>query len=381
MNKIILVDMDNFFSSIEELDIKDNRLPLIVAGSSVKSVVSSCNAEAKKLGIKSAMPVQTALKIYPNLLIIPVHMEKYIEYSEKIFLILKRFTKNIETSSIDEWYLDFSEKEDFFSRTIQEIAESIKYEIYKTLNLKCSIGISYNKFLAKMACEKAKPFGIFELDKDNFKDHLWDLSINKMHMVGKSTHKLLEKNNIKTIGDLANTSNKKMLKEKIGKTFDFLYNNANGITVDNVDKNYQRRSIGSGFMVYNITLYSDEYIRLFNYHFNKIYNLLINRRFVTDSISAYITINHVKKIKSKKLKLYTNDKEYLYNSLYELMDSFNTKIPFDAFGLSFNNLINEFEIYDNPKLFNNDKSDKIINSINKKLNSNVIDYASTKLKK
>ncbi len=381
MNKILLIDMDNFFSSVEELKFPNNNLPLVVAGHSNSSVISSCNAKAKKLGIRSAMPIQTALKICPNLIIVPVDIDKYINYSKKIYSILKRFTCNIESSSIDEWYLDLSKRDDFFSRSTKEIAESIKYEVYKTLNLKCSIGISYNKFLAKMACEKAKPFGIYEITKENFKESLWNIPIDDMYMVGKSTAKILKKYNINTIGDLANCNDKKELRVIIGKLFDYIYNNANGKTIDYVDSDYQRKSISSGFTIYNIVMHTPEYNDLFNYHFEKIYEILINNKFLTDSISVYVTINHVKKWKSKKLNKKTNDRDFLYNSLYDLMNSFNIKSSFDAFGLSLNNLTNEFEELDKPRLFDKDASDNIINIVNKSMNKNVINVASVKLKK
>lgn len=381
MNKILLVDMDNFFSSVEELKNSSNNMPLVIAGNSINSVVSSCNSHAKKLGIKAAMPIKTALKICPNLIIRPVKMNEYIECSKKVYSILKKFTKNIESSSIDEWYLDLSQKNDFFSRNIQEIAESIKYQIYKILKLKCSIGISYNKFLAKMACENAKPFGIFEINNDNFREYLWPLSIDKMHMIGKSISNTLKLQGINTIGDLANTTKQKELRLLIGKHFDYIYNNARGITLDSVEKDHQRKSIGSGFMVYNIIMDSQEYNSLFNYHFEKIYQMLIDGRFLTDNISAYITVNHIKKIKTKKLLNKTNDKSLLYDSLQELMSSFMIKIPFDAFGLSFNNLVYEFEEYDKPELFAKKSEKLIINEVNKKLNKNVVNTASSKLKK
>jgi DNA polymerase-4 len=167
MKTIFHIDMNSFFPSVEELlnpALKGK--PVIVAANNRRSVVSSANYEARKYGVKSAMPLYRALLLCPKAKLVEPHFEYYEKYhNEFISLIKEKFTKEVEVASIDECYIDATK---LVKRTsIMKVALSIQNAIKNKLGLNCSIGISNNKFLAKMASKFKKPLGITMLYKED----------------------------------------------------------------------------------------------------------------------------------------------------------------------------------------------------------------------
>ena len=380
-NNIFLVDMDSFFASIEEArnpEIKG--LPMVVAGRHKKSVVSACNSEAKKFGIKSAMPIFQAEKLCKNLIVLNVDMEEYVRVSNKIESILKTFTTNLEKASIDEWYLDFSNKNDFFSRDEIELANSIRYKIKNKLNLNCSIGISYNKFLAKTASELAKPNNVFLLDESNFKQYLWPLDISKMYMIGNANKKIVDKLGIKTIGEFANYKDKKTLEKELGVIWEYLYNNVNGRDIDLVKINRKYKSIGTSCSLYNEISKDYNIISIINYFFDKLYKRLIDNHFLTNSIQITIGYKQKKEVKSKVLSYYTKDRNYIYTNVMKLFNELLNQSTIDFIGIQFSNLQYEysFESKNLNLIFHKDTN--LIDDINSVFGKEVLFYAS-KLKK
>lgn len=188
MHRIILhVDMDAFFASVEQLDNPQLRgKPVIVGGVSERGVVSTCSYEARKFGVKSAMPVFMAQRLCPKGHFVRVRYHRYKEISNKIFAIFREVTQLVEPLSIDEAYLDVTNSR-FLSG--MEAAIYIKSRVLKEIGLTLSIGISYNKFLAKLASDWSKPNGIKVIDKDMLPKILLPLSISKIHGLGKNRYK------------------------------------------------------------------------------------------------------------------------------------------------------------------------------------------------
>ena len=217
-NKIIFhLDFDAFFAAIEEIK-KPNykNKPLIVGGRTRNSVVSTCNYLARKYGIKSAMPIFQAKILCPQAIILPGDYALYNSYSKKIFNFIKeKFTNICEQYSIDECFLDVTNTIKKY-KDVFALAKTIQKAIFNNFKLTVSIGISYNKFLAKMATDLNKPNGITLINKDNFKAKFWPLPIEKMYFIGKSTAKILKEIGIKTIKDLAQFNNLKLLEHKLG---------------------------------------------------------------------------------------------------------------------------------------------------------------------
>jgi DNA polymerase-4 len=207
MKTILHVDMNSFFPSVEELlnPVLKGR-PVIVAVNNRRSVVSSANYEARKYGVKSAMPLYRALLLCPKAKLVEPHFEQYEKFHhEFIELIREKFTKEVEVASIDECYIDITKL--VKKTSAMKIALSIQNCVKNKLGLNCSIGISNNKFLAKMASKLKKPLGITKLYKADLPTKLWPLDVGEMHMIGKVSTKFLKEHKINTIGELARLSN------------------------------------------------------------------------------------------------------------------------------------------------------------------------------
>lgn len=160
VRKIIHIDMDAFFASVEQRDNPEWRgKPLAVGGASARSVVAAASYEARKFGVKSAMPSVKAQRLCPNLIFAPPRFEAYRAISQQIRAIFAEYTDMIEPLSLDEAYLDVTEnKPEIASATM--IAEEIRAKIFAQTGLTASAGISYNKFIAKIASDQNKPNGI-----------------------------------------------------------------------------------------------------------------------------------------------------------------------------------------------------------------------------
>ncbi|MBV4424554.1 DNA polymerase IV [Clostridium tyrobutyricum] len=242
---IFLVDMDAFFTSCESIrhpEILKN--PAVVAGDPKKrsGIILTANYEARKFGIKTTMLLNKALKLCPDLIIIEPDRNFYKQKSKEVIDILSSYTPLIEQNSIDEAWLDMTGCEKIFGSP-EESAKLIAMRIKNELGLSCSIGISENKFLSKMASEIKKPSGITELWKKDIKTKLWPKSINYMYGVGKHTAEKLKNIEIENIGELA-LFNKNILIKELGKMGAELHALANGID-DSPVKPHSRDDIKS----------------------------------------------------------------------------------------------------------------------------------------
>ena len=215
---ILHSDLNNFFASVEiALHPEYAGKPLIVCGDPKKrhGIVLAKNEEAKKYGIKTAETVYSALKKYPELLLVDSHFHEYKRYSEKVKAIYSRYTEKIEECSIDECALDMTESVALFGSG-EEIAERIRREVKQELGLTVSVGVSFNKVFAKLASELKKPDAVTVISEANFKNVVFPLSVRELLFVGASTEKTLASIGVHTIGDLAR-ADETLLIGKLGK--------------------------------------------------------------------------------------------------------------------------------------------------------------------
>jgi len=227
---IFLVDMNAFYISCEKTRHPEiEGKPAAVAGDPVNraGIILTANYEARKHGIKTTMILREAFQLCPDLIIIPPDHSFYEKKSKEVMQILSSYTPVIEQNSIDEAWLDMTGCEGLFGQPL-ESARNIMDRIKDEINLWCSIGISENKFLAKMASEMKKPLGITELWIKDIQEKLWPLPVNYMYGVGKQTAKKLNSIGISTIKELAMT-NREDIYHKLGKTGIELALLANGI--------------------------------------------------------------------------------------------------------------------------------------------------------
>ncbi len=238
MQKVIfLVDMNAFFISCEMA--RNPHLkgqPAAVAGDpkNRSGIILAANYEARSYGVKTTMVLHEAKKICPRLILVPPDHSLYSEESKKVMSILSRYSPVIQKNSIDEAWVDMTGTEALFGKP-REIAEAIMKDIQDELDLGCSIGISYNKFLAKMASEFKKPKGITEIWEKDMRLKIWPLPVRDMYGVGKQTEKKLINVAIFTIGDLAN-SDPILLRKILGKSGEDLHHLANGIDLSVVEE-------------------------------------------------------------------------------------------------------------------------------------------------
>ncbi|MHC4559152.1 MAG: DNA polymerase IV, partial [Planctomycetota bacterium] len=201
--QIIHVDMDAFYASVEQLD-NPNLVgkAVIVGGDPQKrGVVSATSYEARKFGVRSAMPMSQAVRLCPNAMVLPVRMKRYAELSQQIHAIFEKFTTQIEPISLDEAFLDVTGSLKLFV-SAKKIGRDIKCQIMEQLGLIASVGIAANKFLAKLASDLNKPDGFVVITEKDKQQILDPLPVSKIWGVGKVTEKALKSKGINTIGQL-----------------------------------------------------------------------------------------------------------------------------------------------------------------------------------
>ncbi|HAU67570.1 MAG: DNA polymerase IV [Arenicella sp.] len=243
--KIVHIDMDAFFASVEQRDNPDLLgKPVIVGGRpQSRGVVAACSYEARVFGIHSAMPSVRAAKLCPDAVFLKPRFEAYREASKQIHVVFKRYASAIEPLSLDEAYLDVSEAaHELGSAT--EVARRIKQEILAETNLTASAGVSYNKFLAKIASDLDKPDGLAVITPAAAEAFIETLEIRKFHGVGKVTEKKMHKLGIFTGLDLKNLS-LVQLQTHFGRIGEYYYNIARGIDNRAVSRSRKSKSIGS----------------------------------------------------------------------------------------------------------------------------------------
>ena len=236
--------MDAFFASVEQLDNPELRgKPVAVGGSGERSVVAAASYEARKFGVRSAMPSVIAKRLCPSLIFVKHNFARYTEVSATIHEIFREFTDLIEPLSIDEAFLDVTEdKKSIGSATL--IARKIRKEIKSRTGLTASAGVSVNKFLAKIASDINKPDGLFLIKPEDAEKFIEGLSVEKFYGIGKVTAQKMHKLGIHTGADLKNWDLVSLVRN-FGKAGVFFYDIVRGIDERPVEPDQERKSVGT----------------------------------------------------------------------------------------------------------------------------------------
>lgn len=245
MRKIIHVDMDAFYASVEQRDFPEYRgKPLVVGGSpNSRGVIAAASYEARRYGIRSAMSSAMAAKKCPHLIFAPARFAVYKEVSQQIREIFLDYTDLVEPLSLDEAYLDVTEnKKNIASAT--QIAKEIRQRIWDTTHLTASAGVSYNKFLAKTASGFKKPNGLTVVKPEQAEVFLNKLSIDDFYGVGKATAEKMKGMGIENGADLR-TWELEDLTENFGKYGKYYYYIVRGIDNREVEPERERKSLGA----------------------------------------------------------------------------------------------------------------------------------------
>lgn len=242
--KIIHVDMDAFYASVEQRDQPDLRArPVVVGGQpDSRGVVAACSYEARQFGIHSAMASSRAYRLCPHAVFVPPRFEAYRQVSSQIQQIFWRYASEVEPLSLDEAYLDVSEAT-VLAGSATRIAQAIKDDIKAETQLIASAGVSYNKFLAKMASDMDKPDGLYVITPDQGEAFVAALLIGKFHGVGPATEAKMHRLGIKTGADLK-AWDALDLTAHFGKSGGYYYHIARGVDLRPVRSSRQRKSLG-----------------------------------------------------------------------------------------------------------------------------------------
>ncbi|HEY8603885.1 DNA polymerase IV [Tsuneonella suprasediminis] len=243
LRKIIHVDMDAFFASVEQRDDPSLRgKPVAVGGSSGRGVVSAASYEARKFGVRSAMPSVTAKRLCPDLIFCKHRFDVYRAVSQQIRAIFRDYTPHVEPLSLDEAYLDVTaDLKGIGSGTL--IAEDVRRRIRADTGLTASAGVSYNKFLAKIASDQNKPDGICVIRPGEGAAFVAGLPVRRFHGVGPKSAEKMAKLGITTGADLAG-KDIAFLRQHFGSFAEYLFRASRGIDLRPVRANRIRKSVG-----------------------------------------------------------------------------------------------------------------------------------------
>jgi DNA polymerase IV len=236
--------MDAFFASVEQLDNPELKgKPVAVGGSGERSVVAAASYEARKFGVRSAMPSVIAKRLCPDLIFVKHNFSRYTEVSAEIMKIFAEYTDLIEPLSLDEAFLDVTnDKKNIGSATV--IAKKIRNEIKQKTGLTASAGVSVNKFLAKIASDINKPDGLFLIKPEDAQKFIEGLAVEKFYGIGKVTAEKMHKLGIHKGSDLKKWDMVSLVRN-FGKAGVFFYDIVRGIDERPVEPDQDRKSVGT----------------------------------------------------------------------------------------------------------------------------------------
>lgn len=369
------VDLNAFFINAEILlDPSIKGKPAAVSGNTRRSVVSTASYEARAYGVHSAMPIQEAIKLCPDLLVLPGHYAFYEQLSSQFMSIVRSYTDEVEQASIDECYVDMTEPISHFQHPL-DLAVQLQQRILKETGLPCSIGVAPNMFLAKMASDMKKPMGITVLRIRDVEQKMWPLPIGDMRGVGKKTEPLLKELGIMTIGDLARYPNKNALVQIFGRNTDAMLARTHGYDDRTIVKAWDARSMGvSETMLEDVTDY-DEIRGLFRSLSRRLSQRMKEERKLGTSVSIRIKYFDFRNAdRSMKIAKPIWKSEDIFHYAMTLFDANWDSQPVRLVGISLSDLKRADEMVSQLDLFNQDAANKeatgaILYDLNKMANS------------
>lgn len=354
MRKIIHIDMDAFFASVEQRDNPNLKgKPVIVGGDPhSRGVVATCSYEARKYGIHSAMPSKIAQKRCPYAIFVRPRFDVYRQVSNKIREIFHRYTDLVEPLSLDEAFLDVTNPK-IPIKYATTIAKFIKRDILMETGLNSSAGISYNKFLAKLASDYNKPNGFTVIMPEEAQEFLDKLPIEKFFGIGKVTSKTMKRMGIKNGYDLRQLSLYEL--EKIFKSKGYQYYNfARGIDNRPVEPYRERKSVGSEITLdHNYRLDEEEIVDILDELCLDVSNRIKLLNKLGKTITLKVKFEDFTQItRSTSLNSGISSHEDIRTNIYNLLRNIDDKdLQIRLLGVTLSNLIDVDETYHNITLF------------------------------
>jgi DNA polymerase-4 len=341
VRKIIHVDMDAFYASVEQLDNPELKGKAIaVGGSGKRGVISAASYEARKFGVKSAMAGNLAIKLCPELIFVQPHFERYNEISKKIRMIFYDYTDLVEPLSLDEAYLDVTNNKKG-NPSASLLAKEIRERIFNEVGLTASAGISINKFVAKVASDYNKPNGQKTVNPEEVIEFLEQLGIRKFYGVGKVTAEKMYQLGIFTGRDLKLKSIE-YLDEHFGKSGKYYYFVVRGIHNSDVKPNRIRKSLAAE-RTFSENLSSEVFM------LEKLEHIAaeVSRRLTKSKVAGKTVTLKIKysdftlHTRSKTLHYFISDKALILETTKDLLYQENLSNSVRLLGISMSNLNTE----------------------------------------
>jgi len=342
---ILHVDMDAFYASVEERDNPKLKGKAVVVGMGKRGVVSAANYEARKFGIRAAMPIYKAKALAPHAVFIAPNMARYTQVSEQVMEIFEDVTPYVEPISLDEAFLDVTGARRLLGSG-QEIADQIRKRVEKELGITCSVGIAHNKFIAKIASGHCKPNGVLEVDPEKMLEFLHPLAANQIWGVGPKTNELLEKMGLFTIADIANTPRTTLIRVLGQANGSSLYELAWGRDYRDVVTEHIEKSI-SASQSFDVDLYQqEEILKEFLRLTEKSADRMRGKGLATNTISIKVRFTDFKTIsRSKTLDLPTTGTQEIFEVAKALYLGLNLdRVLIRLVGVSLDSLVENDDV-------------------------------------
>lgn len=366
---ILHADMDAFFSAVEQRENPELKGKAVIVGGvnlSNRGVVSTASYEARKYGVHSAMPIAQAKKLCPHGIYLPARHNLYQKASQEVFSVLKKFTPQVEKLSIDEAFLDVKGCEKLYGDAVQ-IARSIKREVKEKTELTISVGVSINKFLAKLASDYDKPDGLTIIEKKDIKSFMKNLDIDKIWGVGDVFAEKLAARDVYKVSDIWSFSLEE-LKKSYGKAGVKLFFLSRGIDKRKVEIKNEIKSVSHEETFADNIADKDKLLAYlfkmsekvsFRLHSNSLKGSTV---FIKVRYSDFSTFS-----RQKSLKTYINSSDIIYQTAKELLDDNKLlKKPLRLLGIGVSNLAKEGQEQLNLFAKNDDQLDQTIDEIKRK---------------
>jgi DNA polymerase IV (DinB-like DNA polymerase) len=320
------IDMDAFYSSVEQ---RENpslaHKPVIVGadprGGKARGVVMGCSYEARKLGVHSALPISIAYRLCPDGVYLLPNFTLYEQVSDQIMTLLRAFTQRLEQISIDEAFLDVSDKNLSFEAA-ETLAREIKKKILDEAKLSCSIGIAPNKAVAKIASDFRKPDGLTVVPEEKVRDFLAPLPVSKISGVGKKSTEKLEQMGIGTIGQLA-AAHPSKLTDLFGKYGTRIWQVANGIDEEEVITSWLLKSISSETTFSEDVLDREVVMKAFRSIIQDIHGRLQSQKMVFRTVGIKVRLEDFETFtRARTHTRYTNEASVIEECVTQLFKEF-----------------------------------------------------------
>jgi len=383
---IFHIDMNSFFASCEQVinpTLKSKPIAVVGDASRRSGIVLAASYEAKAYGIKTTMPINQALKLLPSLILVSSTFGIYSEMSDKVMKIFDLYTPVKEQVSIDEAFLDMTGSHVLFGEP-QIVAKKIMNHLLEELDLGCSIGISTNKLLAKMASDMKKPLGITTLYPQEIETKLWPLLVGELYGIGKKTVPKLNELGIKSIGDLAHAEKNMLIAHFGEKSGDYMHaaSHGNGSSNLHEEGSTKVKSVG------NELTYSHDLVGI-----QEIQNELL----ILSDMVGYRLRHKMLSGRTLQLKIKYHDFEvitrsitfssatdstdFIYDQARVLLLEHRGEKPIRLLGISVSNFqdqeVQQLSLFDSPKQTTSKRVDIMVDQVRGKFGFNAITRAST----